>query len=384
MLNFDTPDYSTPAWLSKFAENARNILSQLFEPVQAAWNKHGKTVTDAYKYSLNEIWGLSQSIGSSFMDVWTNGTGEVFIGNILLLLSNVLYLIGDIAKAFKDAWNDEGRGTALIQSVFDMWNSVLGLLYKVTDTFRDVWNDGTGERIAGNILEIYTNLNETISELVDNFGEAWDEAGNGERIFKNILGFAEDITEKAKEITDATKEWAGNLDFGPLLGSIAGMTGNLRSALQPMLDGLGALYEKVLLPIAKWAVEEGVPAAFDAISEAFRLLGNALEAVKPVLTWLWENFLVPLGAWVGATLVGELESIKNTLGFLADAVENPKKAFGELKDIVVEKAREMSEKTKNFFGDIRANASEVWNTVSSKVSTKATEAKTMLSTLFRT
>ncbi len=375
-VNFDTPDYSTPAWLSKFADNARSILSQLFEPVQAAWNKHGKTVTDAFKYSLSEIWGLSQSIGSSFMDVWTNGTGEVFIGNILLLLSNVLYLIGDIAKAFKDAWNDEGRGTALIQSVFDMWNSVLGLLYKVTDTFRDVWNDGTGERIAGNILEIYTNLNKAISDMVDNFGEAWDEAGNGERIFKNILGFAEDITEKAKEITEATREWAGNLDFGPLLDSIAGMTGNLRSALQPILDGLGGLYENVLLPISKWAIEEGVPAAFDAISEAFRLLGNVLEAVKPVLAWLWENFLVPLGEWVGATLVGELESITSTLGFLADAVENPKKAFGELKDIVVEKAREMSEKTKNFFGDIRANASDVWNTVSSKVSTKANEAKT--------
>lgn len=87
---------------------------------------------------------------------------------------------------------------------------------------------------------------------------------------------------------------------------------------------------------------------------------------------------------VGATLVGELESITSTLGFLADAVENPKKAFGELKDIVVEKAREMSEKTKNFFGDIRANASDVWNTVSYKVTTKANEAKTNAINAFRT
>ena len=92
------------------------------------------------------------------MEVWTNGTGQRFIENLLILLADVLNIIGDIAGAFRRAWEDDGRGTALIQSIFDMWNSILELLHSVATAFRDAWNDGTGESIAANILEIYTNI----------------------------------------------------------------------------------------------------------------------------------------------------------------------------------------------------------------------------------
>ncbi|MCE2142464.1 hypothetical protein GRC93_18800, partial [Streptococcus thermophilus] len=70
-----------------------------------------------WKYALGQIIGLAGSIGKSFMEVWTNGTGQLFIENILILLADVLNIIGDIAKAFKEAWNEDGRGTALIQSL---------------------------------------------------------------------------------------------------------------------------------------------------------------------------------------------------------------------------------------------------------------------------
>ncbi|WP_271496181.1 hypothetical protein, partial [Enterococcus sp. 5H] len=106
-----------------------------------------------------EIIGLIQAIGRSFLEVWTNGTGQRFVENLLILLADVLNIIGDIAGAFKRAWEQDGRGTALIQSIFDMFNGILELLHEIAVAFRDAWNDnGLGQSIAANILEIFTNI----------------------------------------------------------------------------------------------------------------------------------------------------------------------------------------------------------------------------------
>ena len=109
-IDFNTPDYSTPAWLSKFADNARNILSQLFEPVQAAWNKYGKSVMDAAKFALTEVWELTKSIGRSFMEVWTGGSGERILGNILQIIASILTSVGNLANGLREAWETNDLG----------------------------------------------------------------------------------------------------------------------------------------------------------------------------------------------------------------------------------------------------------------------------------
>lgn len=357
-IDFGIPDVQTPKWLTDFAERAKSILSRLFEPMQAGWKKSGQAVMDAWKYALGEVIGLSKSIGSSFMDVWTNGTGALFISNILELLATALNILGDIAGAFRRAWDDEGRGTALIQSYFDKWNSILSLLKTLGDTFRTVWNDGTGEIIAGNILEIYTNVNGIITGLVTGFEDAWKEAGNGEGIMGSLLGYIEDISEFIKDVTQSTKEWAENLDFGPVLSSVKDMLKEIEPVLNNALDELKWLYDEVLLPIGKWAMESFIPSAIDAISEAFRFLGNMANAAQPALEWIWEKFLKPIGKWVGNHLIGELESISFWFGFLADAVEAPKKAFDGLKDSFVEKAKGIWGNTKEFFGKTKDSMTE--------------------------
>lgn len=349
-INFDTPDYTTPKWLSNLAKDIRDIMERFFEPIKKAWDTHGKAVMDAFKYALNESWELVKSIGRSFMEVWTNGTGEEFIGNILRLLAMVLNIIGDIARAFRLAWDDDGRGTAAIQATFDALNSILDLLVTIGETFRTVWNDGTGERIAANILEGYTNLVATVSELADRFKEAWLEADNGERIFGVILGVIEKMLETVNKITFSTREWAENLDLEPLLSATSSLLENLEPIIASALDGLSWLYENVLLPIAKWAIENGIPAALDAISAGFELLGAVIDVIKPVLSWVWDKFLVPLASWYGGRVVKTFENVGGALGFMADAVKNPKEAFSDLKDTVTEKSRGVYDSVKEFFG----------------------------------
>ena len=363
-IDFGIADPGIPTWVNTFADRFKSILKDLFAPIKAAWDKHGQKVMDAWKYALSEVGGLLSSIGKSFMEVWKNGTGERFVGNLLILLADVLNIIGDIAKAFTDAWNDDNRGTNLIQSIFNAWNGVLELLHEIASSFRTAWNNGNGERIAANILEIYTNIFNTIGNIADGLKEAWLENDNGYQILDDILGGFGSILGNINDMTAATEKWAEELDFRHLLSSIAGLFDNIRPIIEKIGGSLSWVYTEVLLPVAKWALENALPVAIDAISEAFRLLDNILDAAKPVLKWLWEELLKPLGKWTGDKLVEELESIRETFKFLADAVEDPKKAFSDLSD-----------KTKKKFIELKEKSGEIWGKIAEYITGGSKEAK---------
>ena len=309
-----TGNYSTPKWM----KDMQALLKDFFKPFQDAWKNQGQKVIDAWKYALGEVIGLATAIGKSFMEVWTNGTGQKFIENLLILLADVLNVIGDIAKAFKDAWNEDGRGTALIQSLFDGLNRILELLHSIAQGFRDAWNDGTGKEIAANLLEIFTNIFKTIGNLAEQFKKAWEQGGTGKKIFSDILKIVNGLLGHLNNMTKATADWAKKLDFSPLLKGIEKLLKNL----EPLTDNIGAglewLYKNVLLPLAKFTIEDVLPVFLDALAGALKVINGVIEVLKPLFTWFWEKFLQPLGKWVGKNIVDGLQNIADVLNILGD------------------------------------------------------------------
>ena len=309
-----TGNYDTPAWM----KNIQNVMKDFFKPFQDAWKNQGQNVMSAWKYALGEVSRLASSIGKSFMEVWTNGTGQKFIENLLILLADVLNIIGDIAKAFKNAWNDDGRGTAFIQSIFDMLNRTLELLHSIAGAFRDAWNDGAGQAIAANLLEIFTNIFNTVGNLASQFQKAWDTGGTGQEIFSIILGIINDILDHLNGVTKATADWAKTLDFTPLLNSIK----ELLKSLQPFMDNIGAglewFYKNVLLPYAGFVIQDYIPAFIDMLSGAIDVLNSIIDALKPLGQWLWDNFLQPLASWTGGIIIDVLRGIADALKGVSD------------------------------------------------------------------
>lgn len=324
-MDFSIPDPGIPKWVNTLANKVKQILADLFKPIKAAWDKQGKRVMDALKYSLKEVWGLVKAIGNSFMEVWTNGTGQRFVENLLILLGDVLYIVGDIAKAFKDAWNDEGRGTALIQSLFDMLNGVLVLLHNIAESFRNAWNDGTGQEIAANLLEIFTNIFDTIGNLADQFSVAWKTAGVGDSIMSGILGIINIVLETINKMTKATADWAKTLDFTPLLNSIDGLLKAIQPLTQNIGDGLLWFYENVLLPLASFTIEDLIPAFIDLLSGAIEVLNSVIDALKPLGQWLWDSFLQPLASWTGAIIIDAINSLTKALKGVSDWIKKHQK-----------------------------------------------------------
>lgn len=290
-INFNTPVPAMPDWINK----ANSILRDFFKPFQDSWAKHGKAVTDSWNYALRQIGGLVHSIGKSFMEVWTNGTGEQFISNILILVANLLGLVGDVAKAFKNAWDENERGTKLIQAIFDMWNAFLGLTNEVVKSFRDAWNENKlGESIIGNILEIVTNLIGAVGELGNGLRDAWKENEIGTSILITILGAFDGILEAINKASQSTKNWAKNLDFTPLLKSIDNLLRPIKSISKDVFDVLEWAYTNVLLPIAKVFIEDALPLFFQFLGSTLEVLAAVIRILKPFVSWLFNNLLKPI------------------------------------------------------------------------------------------
>lgn len=371
-----TGTYSTPKWM----KDIQNLLKDFFKPFQDAWKNQGQRVIDAWKYALGEVIGLASAIGKSFMEVWTNGTGQLFIENILILLADVLGIIGDIAGAFKRAWEDNGRGTRLIQSIFDMWNRILELLHEVAVAFRNAWNDGRGESIAANILEIYTNIFNTIGNIAEQLKKAWKEGRVGESIFGTILDAVDDLLSNINSMTKATEEWAKNLDFTPLLKAIDGLFKSIRPILKNVGDGLEWLYKNVLLPLASFFIEDYVPKYFDMFSAALEALNQVIEIFKPIFKWFWDVVIVPLCQVAKFLILTQLEALTKGLEFLAsvlekvaNAVKNPKKAIGELKDVIDDKFGSIMTFVSDTWGNVQKWTSDTWNNAKKTVSEKASD-----------
>ena len=331
------PDIDTTQMglIDSMAEKVKSVLGQLFKPMKDSWEAEGQSVINAAQYAFGNVIGLAQAMGRSFLEVWTNGTGERFCTNILRLVTLVFNVVGDIAGAFKRAWEEGGRGDAVIQSIFDRLNSWLELIHTIGESFRDVWNNGTGESMIGHILDSFTQINDTITHIRDNFRKAWELDGTGTAVIQNLADILDGLLGTVDRITKSLSDWSSKLDFAPILTAFERMT----KALKPLGDKLGSglelLFKNVLQPLGKWALEEAIPAALDGIAEALGLLNSVLDSLKPAGEWLWKNLLEPMGKWVGTALVDDLRGISDALKTVNDVLSgtsqlNPKEIFDNL------------------------------------------------------
>lgn len=260
----------------KSSKAAVNALDTAATAIEKRTNK----VFDSIKRALNNLKNAFVSIGESWKRVWKNGTGEKIIGNIKQLLKNVFDIIGDISGAFTKAWNKARLGDEVVQSIIDKWNSLLELVNTIAEDFRKVWNNGTGERIWTNILNIIKNCNNYTKTLRTKIKQAWDKNESGKKIWEAILGIVEDITGFLSDMSEIRLEWLESLDLSPLVSAVADLGQAFRDLLKACGDKLKQAYKNILLPLAKWTIEEAVPKLVEALAGALVSFGTALVIFK--------------------------------------------------------------------------------------------------------
>lgn len=91
----------------------------------------------------------------------------------------------------------------------------------------------------------------------------------------------------------------------------------LRKAAEPLKQGLFSglewAYTNVFEPLAKWTVQDALPAFLNLLSGGMSLLSSVIEALKPLGVWLWDSFLQPIAGWTGGVVVSVLNGLASAL-----------------------------------------------------------------------
>lgn len=161
-------------------ESIKEKILELFEPIKNAWDNYGQGFVDAFKYALTEVWELIKSIGRSFAEVWTNGTGQKTVELLLQIFTDIFNIIGKLAEKFKEAWEAGGLGTAIIQSLWDALNNCLNIVKQVLDFLLKLVNKVDFTPLLNGILGIYNGLKDVTGYANTFVGKLLDAISSGD------------------------------------------------------------------------------------------------------------------------------------------------------------------------------------------------------------
>jgi phage-related protein len=232
------------------------------------------------------------------------------------LADKIKSILSKIFDPLKEAWKRAG------DFVMKSWKFALEEVWKLIKTiakdFLEVWNEEATIQILENILYIIGDIGKVIGYLAQGFREAWEENNTGLHILQNIRDIIGVIVENILHAADATVEWAKNLDFSPLLTKIEEWT----ESLVPVFDSLSGIvtdfYETVLLPLAKWTLEQGLPDLLQVFIDFNEKVD--WEKLRTNLKTLWEH-VEPFAETIGEGLIIFVRDISDALANFINSQE---------------------------------------------------------------
>lgn len=259
----------------------KDKMEQLFQPIQASWNKYGQPLIDSIKTNFENTKNLIGDIGKSFEEVWMNGTGEETVSKILDIFTKIETTIGNIKGALDNAWNNNGNGTQIIQNLADTFNSILDFV------------DSIGESL-----------------------EKWTASESFQNALNHIVGFIKDISGYAKEIitwvVDMYKKYLAPVVDEILLfiSDTINMLGTLwDEVIKPVLDPVIDILERVLEPaIAKIGITLKV-----ILQVARVVIGTVTKLIKNMADF-WKKIF-------SGDFKGALDSFKKHFEIIFDGIK---------------------------------------------------------------
>ena len=274
----------------KEKEKATKTLAFAFDDLIQA--QGGKVDTDAYKPPTPDQMFETVEVEADIKD----------------FAETVKGVLSGLFDPMRQSW-DENGSTVIASAKFAL-NQLKNLGGDVGKTFITVWDkEGYGKAVTDDLLISVSNLLFTVGNLADGLDQAWKSGDTGLLIMRHLGDLLLEVTGFFRDATGEIKIWSATLDFSPLLKSFDGILVSSRPIVSKIGDILLWLLKDVLLPLAKWGLENGLPAAFDLISAALDALDSILEALKPLAIWLWEEFLQPFGKWTGEVFIKAIEKI---------------------------------------------------------------------------
>lgn len=233
--------------------------------------------------------------------------GESQIDKLSKSAKKLSDILKQLWKPFQEAWNREGKST--IDAARYMFSSLAELAKSVGKSIMEVWTNGTGTEILSTMLRIFQNIFKIIGNIASQLSKAWNKNNVGTQIIQNLADAFQKVLDFIEKITKATADWAGKLDFYPLLDSIK----NLTKSFAPIIEALGNvlewIYTNIILPSLKWLIEVGVPTLVNIVSGFLNFLGEHQTLVEAFGAALIGMFATAKIIPAVTTLIGNISNI---------------------------------------------------------------------------
>lgn len=268
---------------------------------EAADAVSGATKTPTVKADNIDLGNVGQ------VDYGDLAKGESQIDKLSESAKKLSDILKQLWKPFQEAWNREGKNT--IDSARYMFSSLAELAKSVGKSIMEVWTNGTGTEMLSTMLQILQNIFKIIGNIASQLSKAWNKNNVGTQIIQNLANAFQKVLDFIEKIAKATADWAGKLDFYPLLDSIK----NLTKSFAPIIEALGNvlewIYTNIILPALKWLIETGVPTLINIVSGFLNFLGEHQTLVEAFGAALIGMFATAKIIPAVTTLIGNISNI---------------------------------------------------------------------------
>lgn len=284
--------------------NQTRILSLRFEQLKASLGKGFIALFTPILRGFNSLLAGLQKVAdgfANFVQMLTGADVSTSMGSI----SSDIAGIGDDASSAADNVGD--IGSAAKKTAKDIERSLAGFdqinkLTEPTDDSSDSSGSTGGTSSGIGSVDLVPDVNKSTS---------------------NVSSAISDMADKVKKALEPLKA----ISFDNLITSLD----NLKKAAQPLTDklfaGLEWAYYNIFVPLAKWTIEDLLPAFLDVLAGCLDVLNSALDALKPLWMWAWDNFLEPVASWTGGVIVDVLKGLASALEGISDWIKDNQGPF---------------------------------------------------------
>ncbi len=292
---------------NSFFAQVSELFSKIFEPFQLAWENVGTGVFDSIMTMVANIGELGSVVGNSLLEVWTNGTGQELIGNVILQWQQFFDIVGAVSGAISNAWQNAGTGTSIIQ--------------KIADIFKD-------------IQKFVLLIGDSIKQWV--MSESFQDALN--RVFTcvdDIFGIAKDIANWLLEMYEKYVKPVIDDKLLPAIGDIISALSDVWNvALKPLVDLVVQCSKNIFEPLIK-GLCDAIGGIIDVIRGVAKFISGAFtgdwkkawEGVSLIFKGIWDSIWGALKGIINTMLTG-FESFINSVIKGLNAILKPLRDMG--------------------------------------------------------
>ena len=281
-----------------------------------------------YEKSLTGTTRASAKVTTNF-----NGIGKAItkgvksIAKFSLALVGMVGLSGLISSSIRE-WGESGNKEAQqLQANIKQLKSAIGAsLAPVINTVLNMFFKALA--VVNALLKAFTGINFLAKATAKSTGQTAKNAKGTLASFDelNVLSTGGesggDVSPSANldELSTQFDDMANNIKE-----TIETITAPLKIALEPLINFTGGnlkeFYDNVLVPIGEWAVNSALPTFFEFLASVINVFTSVLETLKPLATWLWNNFLEPAGKWLGEALIKGIKAVTEKLNEFSDWIK---------------------------------------------------------------